>query len=227
MAASGFAERVGGIKSSLIEQGGRVIELVDRGFASFHEHDGALAKRVIDDDEPIDRADVEIEGRSVELLADAARESNELDVKDLRSVLVIVKANNELERIADGAVSIAESVTRHDAFEIPPAFRVMTNSVIGIVRDAVACLAHHDAKLAKLVLQSEDCAREFKSTLLADARKRVEAGTLTIDQAFCLHDVIDQAELMADHATNIAEQVIYLVTGRIVRHQDGKWVEVD
>ncbi|MEO0512074.1 MAG: PhoU domain-containing protein [Planctomycetota bacterium] len=227
MAEPAFVERLGTIKGVLIEQGGRVVELVERGFAAFFDGDPSAAKQVIAGDEPIDDADLEIERLSIELLADAARESNELDVASLRSVLVVVKANNELERIADGAVSIAEIVPGDDAFEIPPTFRVVTNSVVGIVRDAVASLERDDAKLARLVLQSEDCVREFKVGLLKDADRRIAAGTLTVDQAFTLHEVASIAELMADHATNIAEQVIYATTGVVVRHHDGKWVEVE
>lgn len=221
-----FAERLTAIKRELIHQGARVLDLVERGFEAFFASDADKAKAVIDADEPIDEADLAIEGLAIDLLMDAARESNELSKGEVRLLLVIVKVNNELERIADAAVDIAEQIDPARPSASPPAFRVLTNSVVGIIRDAVASMDRGDPQLAKLVLQSEDCVREFRDALLKESEKKIASGELTIDQAFTLQQVASYGETMADHATNVAEQIIYATTGTVVRHSSGKWVEV-
>ncbi|MEM8758516.1 MAG: PhoU domain-containing protein, partial [Planctomycetota bacterium] len=106
-----FGSKLDAIRAELIAQSGRVMTICDAAFEALFADDPEAAKRAIDLDEPIDRADVEIENRSVELLCDASRVQNELPSAQIREVLVVVKANNELERIADCAVSIAEQVS--------------------------------------------------------------------------------------------------------------------
>lgn len=221
-----FSTRLSQIKDELVAQGERVVDLVERGFDAFFASDLDAAKAVVEGDEPIDRADLAIEAAAIDLLSDAGRESNELATADIRLLLVVVKVNNELERIADASVDIAQEIDPSSPPRFPETFRVVTNSVVGIVRDAVACLDQGDASLAKLVLQSEDCVREFKSAMLRDAASGVTAGSLPVDRAFVLHEVASLCVVMADHATNIAEQVIYATTGKVVRHDHGKWVEV-
>src|SRR5690606_24141937 len=110
--------------------------------------------------------------------------------------------------------------------EIPETFRVMTNSVVGIMRDANRAFERSDAALAKVVLQSEDAVEAFKAAILTDAERKIASGQMPVDFAFILHELAGECLQMADHCTNIAEQVIYQVTGAIVRHLEGGWVEV-
>jgi phosphate transport system protein len=136
-------------------------------------------------------------------------------------VLTIVKINNEMERIADAAVAIAERAGTLRAMpgRIPETFRVMANSVVGILRDVNLAYDRSDAALAKVVLQSEDAVEAFKVAILRDAEQQIAAGAMPVDLAFSLHEI-------AHECCRIAEQVIYSVTGAIVRHMDGRWVEV-
>jgi phosphate transport system protein len=103
---------------------------------------------------------------------------------------------------------------------------VLCNSVIGILRDVNRALERSDAGLARIVLHSEDAVEQFKSALLRDAEQQIADGTMTVDVAFSLHEIASQCERMADHCTNIAEQIIYAATGAIVRHTDAGWVDV-
>lgn len=224
----GFNTRIDRLKADLVEQGRRVRALLESAIESVFGFDATRAASVIAGDDEIDRVDVAIEKASVKLLADATNEHATLTTDQLRSVLTIVKVNNELERIADAAVAIAERVDAVAAMRtpIPDTFRVMANSVVGILRDAVDSLDRRDATLAKLVLQSQDAVSAFKAELLRDAERQIASGNMTVDFAFALHELASQCELMADHCTNIAEQVIYAATGAIVRHTEGHWSEV-
>ena len=229
----GFAIRVDRLKADLVRQGERVRVLVEACFESVFAKDPARAARAIGLDDEIDRVDVAIEKSAVQLLTEATNESAELEPAQLRSVLTIVKINNEMERIADCAVAIAERVAdlRQMPGVIPDTFQVMANSVVGIIRDVNRSFDKSDAALAKVVLQSEDCVEAFKCAILKDAERKIAAGgmggsAMPVDFAFTLHELANECCKMADHCTNIAEQVIYAVTGAIVRHTDAGWVEV-
>lgn len=222
----GFADRLARLKADLIEQGRRVQSVLEAAFEAVFDADSGRAARVIAQDDAIDRVDVEIEKAAVLLLTDATHASAHLDARQLRGVLTIAKVNNELERIADAAVAIAERLDGGAAPAVPETFRVMANSVVGILRDVNRALDRLDPKLARVVLQSDDCVADFKDAILRDAENRIAAGTMTVDAAFVLHEFANQCERIADHCTNIAEQVIYSATGSIVRHTEGHWHEV-
>jgi phosphate transport system protein len=224
----GFALRIQRLKADLVEQGRRVQSLLEGVFDAVFARDPARAARAIAMDQAIDAVDVQIERASVQLLTDATHENARLEPDQLRAVLTIVKINNELERIADCGVEIAERCAslRDMPGSIPETFQVMANSVVGILRDVNRAFDRSDAALAKVVLQSEDAVEAFKAAILTDAERKIASGQMPVDFAFALHEIAGQCLVMADHCTNVAEQVIYAVTGSIVRHTEGKWVEV-
>jgi phosphate transport system protein len=224
----GFAIRLDRLKADLVKQGERVRMLLEAAFESVFTRDTARAARSCGLDDEIDRVDVQLEKDAVQLLRDATHENARLEPDQLRAVLTVVKINNELERIADCGVDIAESVSalRQMPGFIPETFQVMANSVVGIIRDVNRAFEKSDPALAKVVLQSEDCVEAFKAAILKDAERKIAGGFMPVDFAFQLHEIANLCCKMADHSTNIAEQVIYSVTGAIVRHTDAGWVEI-
>ncbi|MFG0283060.1 MAG: phosphate uptake regulator PhoU [Phycisphaerales bacterium JB039] len=228
MTVDDFLSRLENLKDRLVDQGTRVGEMIEDSFEALYDLDADAAATVAARDDEVDRVDVEIECACVALLTAASRSGASLDEADVRSLLTIVKVNNELERIADAAQRIATHVEvfRRIGAPFPPTLRVMTNSVIGIVRDATAALARDDADLARLVLQSEDTVEQFTGALLREADKQIATGGFPVEFAFHLHEAAHDCEVMADHATNIAEQVIYALTGAIVRHCEEGWKDV-
>ena len=229
----GFGIRLDRLKADLVRQGDRVRALLEASFEAVFARDTARASRAIALDDEIDRVDVQIEKDAVQLLTDATHENARLEAEQLRAVLTVVKINNEMERIADCGVDIAECVAalRQTPGVIPETFQVMANSVVGIIRDVNRAFDRSDAALAKVVLQSEDCVEAFKAAILKDAERKIAAAggggsAMPVDFAFLLHEIANLCCKMADHSTNIAEQVIYAVTGAIVRHTDAGWVEV-
>ena len=227
--AQDYMTRVTGLRGEIVAQGRRVQAMLEGAFEALFARDAEQARAVIRLDDAIDAADVEIERNSVHLLTDVARAGSELDATQVRLLLTIVKVNNELERIADGGVDVAEMVgcLKGIPGEFPDTFRVMANSVVGILRDASSAIERNDPRLAKVVLQSQHAVTAFKSAILRDAEERIARGTTTVEFAFRLHELANLCEVMADHCTNIAEQVIYQTTGAIVRHMETSWVEVN
>lgn len=224
--ADQFEQRSQQLKSDLVEQGRRVISLLDRSIESAFECDADKASWVIENDEQIDIVDIEIERAAVSLLWDVAQATTDISPDQLRNILMIVKVNNELERIADCAVEIAERV-QADAnvlTEMPARLRVMANSVLGILQNACQCLGNLDTKLAKIVLASDDATEAFEIEILREIQRMVLAQTIDLDPAFSQQAIAIELERIGDHCTNIAEQVIYVATGNIVRHSEGQWM---
>jgi phosphate transport system protein len=215
-----FNESLLHLRSDIVSQGDRVLAITLKAVESYFDGDREKARAVIADDEEIDRVDVEIERASIPLLAMGVT-----DEKSIRSVLTIVKVNNELERVADCAVDIAEAVLSDVALpaRIPDVFRVMANSVIGMLRDSNRALASGNVSLAQQVLLFDDTVASFKKQLMKTAQEQVAAGTLPVDYAFRLLTITKSIERVADHCTNICEQVIYLHAGLIVRHRPEGW----
>ncbi|MCI0362494.1 MAG: phosphate signaling complex protein PhoU [Phycisphaerales bacterium] len=215
-----FPKRLAQLKDDLITQGNRVVDITLRAVESYFERDLAKAKSVVSGDMFIDKVDVEIERASIALLA-----MGETEEHAIRTVLTIVKVNNELERIADLAVNIAEvSLDSGQTTEVvPTTFRVMANSVIGMLRDANQSLAKVDIRLAERVLAFDDTVDRFKNEISLAAQQKVASGEFGVKFAFRLMTVVKNLERIADHSTNICEQLIYLETGNIVRHLPQGW----
>ncbi len=217
-----FHEKLAELQAAIVQQGERVYRLTERAVECYFDLDTVKAGTIAQLDDEVDRVDVEIERASIPLLA-----MGPTDPYDIRSVLTIVKVNNELERVADCAVAIAEVVQRDGRpFErIPDTFRVMANSVLGMLRDSTRSLASGNASLAQQVLLFDDTVADFKTKILLDSQERVAAGKVSAVFAFRLLAVVKSLERIADHCTNICEQVIYLESGRIVRHRPEGWSE--
>ncbi len=219
------------LKGGLVSQGWQVQQMVEASFNAIFSREPEAEARAVALDEAIDRVDVELERAAVSLLTDACKEGAQMDERQVRTVLTIVKINNELERIADVGVSIAgeASVFRQCAqgagAEPPQTFRVLANSCVGILRDSVNSLDRMDPKLARVVLMSETTVGAFKSALVRDIQQQVRAQAMPVDLASALHDTALFCVNIADHCTNIAEQVMYVSSGTIMRHMQGKWEE--
>lgn len=217
------------LHADLVAQGRRVALLIEQSVEALWARDRAKAQRVIDEDELIDREDVRIEKDAVRLLTRALRSGagDDIGESDVRMVLTIVKVNNEFERIADMAVAIAE---RHETLTSldgpPPArFRVMANSVIGIMQTTNRAFEQRDIERAQLVLASDETTERFEEAILREVEEMLASGKMSVDYALALHTVASSLKRMADHCTNVAEQVIYVESGKIVRHQVDHWTK--
>jgi phosphate transport system protein len=224
-----FQKRADRLRADLLDQGQRVRMLVEMAIDAAFEADNHKAQRAIDLDDAIDRVDVDIEKACVALLADVIKGGANAAWGEpgVRAILLIVKVNNELERIADMGVSIGEQVPTLTQDELPRTLRVMANSVIGILRDALRTLETFEEGAAMRVLASEDATETFKAALIRDVQERLCAGTMGPAEGFAIQEIATRCESMGDHCTNIAEQALYTATGKIVRHMAGKWEEVE
>jgi len=224
-----FDQRLETIRQRLGEQGALVTDIAEQVFMTIYDMDTDRAIELMTRDDEVDKADLEIERDAVALLGESSLGGCPLSPEQIRGLLSAVKVNNELERIADSAADIAQRVVslgdRTSSF--PRTTMVMTNSVVGILRDAVRCFTEIDPLRAKQVLSSEGAVLDFYDVIVKKSEERIADGRLGVAHAFDLHSIVHQAVVMADHCTNIAEQVIFEATGATVRHTNAGWVEHD
>lgn len=213
------------LKRDLVAQGEAVCGVVRGAVDALFEKDEPTARRVIDADEGIDSEDVRIEKAAVGIMGHIARTACDIPEHDLRMILTIVKVNNEFERIADLAVDIAERVPIVAGLDepLPAKFRISAHSVIGITTDTLRAFDALDNAKAQLVLATDDTTEQFTAAILRDVEEALAGGRHSVDFAFALNTVAHALERIADHCTNIAEQTIYVTTGKIVRHTNQKW----
>lgn len=218
--------RLTSLHRELVEEGAAARRLVEQAVDAIFSRDVAMARQVEADDEAIDKSDILIERHAVGLLTDAIGTGG-LDQRDVRMVLTIVKVNNEFERVADLAAIIAGLINNFVKLtgEPPRQFRVLANSVIGIVQSTVACFEHMDEPLARRVLRSDETTEAFRSAVLRRTEEELAAGVRNPEYAFTINRTAAALARMAEHCTNVAEQVIYVESGMIVRHAGDGWTE--
>jgi len=200
----------------VMHMGGLVEQALDRSLKALLERDRALAREVIDGDAVIDRLENEIEERCLDVLA-----LRQPVARDLRYVTGILKIDSDLERMADLAGNIAERA--EILAEVPPLpFRPdvtrMAALVKRMVRDGLDSLQRLDAQLAFRTWQADQEADRLYRELIGQAIQFMREHPERLGDVMHLVGALRNLERLADHATNIAEDVIFVVQGRIVRH---------
>jgi len=196
-----------------------VEDMVQEACDALFSADMALANRVVARDRDVDSEEVQVEAEVIRLLALYQPVGS-----DLRLLCTILKVNNDLERVADCAVNIAERA-RHLPlnFDTPRLneLRNLAARARQILRDAVQAYSAEDDAAAGKILAADDAVdalyAQFIRELIADSPPAPDGMASHLD----ILSVAKNLERIADHATNVAEDVIYLSTGRIVRHQTG------
>jgi len=180
------------------------------------EKDEALAARVLEEEKAINEMQIEIDDRVMQLVA-----LQQPMAVDLRFILSASRINNDLERIGDQAVNIAQSalrILRHPQVKPYVDLPRMSELAEGMVRDSLNSLVRRDAELAKSVLVRDDQVDNLRDQIFRELLTYMMENSAVIYPAFELVLVTKNLERIGDHATNIAEDVIYMVAGRDVRH---------
>jgi phosphate transport system protein len=195
----------------------QVEDMVQETCESIFDLNEALALRVIRRDQEVDEAEVEVEAEVIRLLA-----LYQPVGIDLRLLCTVLKVNNNLERVADCAVNVAERA-RHA--ELQPVARQSNDLkqlcpvVRQALRDAVQAYAHDNTELARSVASQDAAIDALYGQIVRDVVAHPDRSAARMAAHLDLLSVAKNLERIADHATNIAEDVIYLSTGQIVRHK--------
>jgi phosphate transport system protein len=204
------------LKKDILSLGARVEEAVHQSVKSISLRDSKLAQKVIDGDLAIDQGEVEIEEDCLKVLA-----LHQPVAIDLRFIIAVMKINNDLERIADLAVNIAERTVSlaqkppiTESFDFPS----MAGKVEAMLRLSLDALVQTDPIRARQVLVGDDEIDAVHRQMYDLVQSAILERPSEINGLIQMLAVSRYLERIADHATNIAEDVIYLVEGEIVRH---------
>ena len=214
-----FEDDLDGLKERLLVMGGLAEERVRATVQALVERDPERAEAVRTGDAPINRLHVEIDQRCVTLIA-----LNQPLAAHLRAIIAAVKINTDLERVGDLAVNIAEAVQRYLGHApVKPLHDIprMGGLAQQMLRDALDAYVRRDLALAEQVLADDDTLDALKASVFQELLLHMQASSADIEPALDLILVSRHLERIGDHATNIAEDVIFMVTARDVRHHGG------
>ena len=212
-----FHERLDDLRNRLARMTALVQQAVERAVQSLLDGDAALARLVIEGDARIDELEVQVEKQAIDLLA-----LFQPTAGDLRLITTVIKVNSELERIADCAVNAAQRVlplAREGDYQVPPDLRLMGNSVVSTLRETIKAFNLSDVDLARQVLRSDDVVDALYHQIVQDMLAQMETDGQKASADLSNIMIAKNLERIADHCTNIAEDVIYVQSGRIVRHR--------
>ncbi len=204
------------LKRKLLALSAYVEESVQRAVRSVSDRDEKLAQRVIDTDQEIDDMEVDVEEDCLKTLA-----LYQPVAKDLRLIIAVLKINNDLERIGDLAVNIAEraiSLAHKPRIESPYDYATMADKVQKMLQKALDALVNADSALAREVLAGDDEIDEINRLMYVKINERIQKSPADSDTLIQMLAISRNLERIADHTSNIAEDVIYMTEGAIVRH---------
>jgi phosphate transport system protein len=204
------------LQQRVVRFAGLVEEAAYKAVQALRDHDRTQAEEVIDGDEAIDRAENEIAEECLKLLA-----LHQPVAGDLRRIATILMITTDLERMGDLARHIGEAAISlmTPPVPVPPRLTQMTDLSLSMVRQSLDAFLHLDSRLARRVVRMDDAADKFNDDLIAELTARMKQSVDFIEPGLTLFTVVRHLERIADHATNIAEDVIYLIEGEIVKHR--------
>jgi len=211
-----FQEELEALQSRLLEMGGLAEERVRACIDALESRDLGVVAQVMGGDEPINQLHIEIDNRCFRLLA-----LYQPMATDLRAIVSAVKINTDLERVGDLAVNIAEAAQRYTTH--PPVKKLIDIPTMGTIaqtmlRDALDAYVRRDTALAHAVLNADDQLDALKTQVFRDLLTYMIKDPATVEPALDLILVSRHLERIGDHATNIAEDVIFMVSAQDVRH---------
>jgi phosphate transport system protein len=211
-----FQEELQQLKTRLLEMGGLAEDRVRAVVQALVDRSPQMVARVLEGDGPINQLHIEIDNRCFKLLA-----LHQPMAVDLRAIVSAVKINTDLERVADLAVNIAEAVQRYmrhppvkELIDIPR----MAGIAQRMLRDALDAYVRRDTALAQAVLNEDDALDALKTQVFRELLTYMLQDPGTIEPALDLILISRHLERIGDHATNVAEDVIFMVSARDVRH---------
>lgn len=205
------------LKQEILKLGAEVESAVRLAVKSLLERDSALAKKVIDHDVDIDSLEVEIEEDCLKTLA-----LHQPVAIDLRFIVAILKINNDLERIGDLAVNIAERqviISKKRETEFPTGLEEMSEKAQVMLRKSLESLINMDSKTARDIMLMDDELDELNSRIYDRVKDAIRKKPENLTSMVLFLTIARNLERIGDQATNICEDVIYMVEGNIVRHQ--------
>jgi len=205
------------LNTELLKISSMVEEMIDKATQALIERRHELADEVVGSDEYVDQLEVHVEEDCLKMLA-----LHQPVAVDLRRIATVMKVNNDLERIADLAVSIAQRAKAMDefpAFPIPDQLPSIVALSTQMVRGAMDAFVNMDVGSARRIMALDATVDQLNRDIIVELQITMQKKPQLVAAALHCFSAVRHVERIADHATNIAEDVVYLVEGDIVRHR--------
>jgi phosphate transport system protein len=205
------------LQQSLLTLAASVEEAIHKAIRALQERSAPVAEEVIDGDNQIDADENYIEEECLKMLA-----LHQPVAIDLRRIAAALKINGELERMADLAEDIAERalhLASLPATPVPSKLQRMTDLTAAMVHQSLDAFVNLDARLARTVCRLDDEVDRYNSEIIGDLIALMRSNPAVVEQSLSFFSATRHLERIADHATNIAEDVVYMVEGEIIRHR--------
>jgi phosphate transport system protein len=214
-----FDQELADLKENLLRMAGFTEQSVAQALKALVQRDDALAKKVDTDDAVLDKLEIDIDGRSVKLLA-----LRQPSATELRFITMAMRLSGELERIGDQAVNIAhraEELNREPLLKPLVDIPRMADHAQGMIHDSLDAFVYAKPDLARAIIKRDEKVDLLNRQLHRELTSFMIEDPHTITRCLNLMSVAHNLERIADHATNIAEDIVYLYEGRDIRHQNG------
>ena len=211
-----FDEELAELKQQILRMGSLVEGQIRQALKALVDRDDALAKQVIENDRQVNTMDVAVDEACLELLA-----LQQPAARDLRFITTAMKISTELERMSDLSENICErALELHEEPQLKPYIDIplMADRAIQMVGEALDAFVRGDSALARRVLDEDDYIDELNEQIFRELLSFMMENPQTISRAIRLSFISKYIERIADHATNVAELVVYMVEGKIIRH---------
>ena len=211
-----FDEQIADLKEKLLLMSGRAEEIIRKALESLMSRDSELAGEVIVDDAAIDRMEIDIEEACIQLLA-----LQQPLATDLRLITSALKISNDLERVGDHAVNIAgcaQQLANKSPVKPLADLPALAEKSIGMLRDALDAFVRGDAEAARLLVRRDDEVDALNRQMFAELMRRMIADPQQVERSMTLVLVGRNLERIADLATNVAEEVVFIAEARIIKH---------
>lgn len=205
------------LNTELLKISSMVEEMIDKATQALIERRHELADEVVGSDEFVDQQEVHVEEDCLKMLA-----LHQPVAVDLRRIATVMKVNNDLERIADLAVSIAQRAKAMDefpTFPIPDQLPSIVALSTQMVRGAMDAFVNMDVGSARRIMALDATVDQLNRDIIVELQNTMQKRPELVAAALHCFSAVRHVERIADHATNIAEDVVYLVEGDIVRHR--------
>jgi phosphate transport system protein len=212
-----FQTEIDRLKKKILHLASLVEESLQMAVRAVTERDVELADRVVNGDPAIDSLEIEVEEDCLKILA-----LHQPVAADLRYVVAVLKINSDLERIADLAVNIAERTrdqARNAHMAVAFDLTAMLDRTVMMVRKSVDALVGQDTIKAQEVRAEDDAVDDMHRSTFRLIQQLIRENPDKVEYLVCLLSVSRNLERIADHATNVAEDVVYMIEGEIVRHR--------
>jgi phosphate transport system protein len=205
------------LKARLVAYGQFVQDMIEKSRRALVTRQPELPREIIDNDEPrANKTEIELEAECTSLIA-----RHQPMAKDLRTILMVMGITNDLERIADHSVNIAEAVVDHiNGTSLRPDDEVlgMFEETIRMVDQAIRAFITEDAVLGQRVCESDNTVDELATRILEELSASMTSTPSTVPEKLALLKIAGNLERIADLSTNIGEDVIYMTEGRVIKH---------